>query len=597
MQISKEQLQTIIDNAPAGTDKVGVIEGLYNKGVTVQGVDSYDANKFISQYRSTQLRENRQEQADLEALATPQDTNLGTGFNPSFELEEDDGVIETIGKTIGNVPKSAFMLGKDVATAVVNPIETVKTIGTLLKGSGGKLGEKVLEGTGFGQAIIGKINEVRLSNGLESLPQDENGNFQLPQTEEMELANKVGEYFTDRYGSWENFKESSVEDPVGVLGDIASVVSGVGVAVKQTGNVARIGRLSEIGKTVQRAGDAIEPVTAVTRGTQAVGSAVGNSLPGRVVGEAAPTANSFAQGQVVKALDLTQGDVARISQTTGNDVTDFVARNNLLKETPEEIVMALEDFKKVQYDSVRTEVAKVTDTYQPSDVPRVQNALTTVKEVVDGVPGLENTASEVNRLLNQESYTLSDVQRVKEILDSNTNIYNRMGGAKESATAQGLANVRQELRTFIEDEVTRVTNGQTDIQRMNNDVATSRELADAIELRETRGQTRQYNSVFDGLLGVGVYGATGDPFLAAGVFVGKKLSETPSFRIALARVLKATPVEDMNKWAGEIANNNISSETQKALSQIIEEAKKNSQFIEFGSQVIDEATTNEEQAQ
>lgn len=597
MQISKQQLQTIIDNAPAGTDKVGVIEGLYAKGVSVEGVDSYDANQFISQYRSSQIQQSQQEQADLNAIATPEDTNLGTGFTPSFELGEDDNAVVSIAKAIGNVPKSTYMLGKDVVTAVANPIETATTIGQLIKGVGGKGAEKVLENTGFGQSILEKLNEVRMQNGVESLPRGEDGRLQVDPTEEVEIANQVGAYFTDRYGSFENFKESAVEDPAGVLSDIASVVSGAGIAVKQAGNVSRVSRISDIGTTIQRAGDVIEPVTAVTRGVSGAVTAAGNTLPGRIVGEAAPTAGRFAEGQVVKALDLTQGDVAKISQKTGNDVTDFVARNNLLKETPEEIAMALEDFKKSQYDTVRAEVAKVTDVYAPADVPRVQNALTTVKEVVNGVPGLEDTAGEVNRLLNQESYTLSDVQRVKEILDSNTNIYNRMGGAKENATAQGLANVRQELRTFIEDEVSRATDGQTNIQQLNNDVATSRELADAIELRETRGQTRQWNTVFDGILGLTAYGATGDLVTAGLIVAGKKIAETPSFRIALARTLKSTPVQDLNKWASEISSNNVSPQTRQAIATLVEEARKNAEFIEAGSQVVDEATTSEEPTQ
>ena len=592
MQISKEQLQTIIDNAPAGTDKVGVIEGLYAKGVTVDGVDSYEAERFISQYRSSQMQQANQEQTQLEALATQEDINLGTGFNPSFESEEDDGVIESIGKAIGNLPKSTYMLGKDVVTAVANPIETTKTIATLMKGTGGKLGEKVLENTGFGQAIIGKLNDIRVSNGAEPFQQDANGNFQLNQTEEMELANQVGAYFTDRYGSWENFRESAVEDPAGVLSDVASVVSGAGFAVKQAGNASRVSRISDIGSTIQRVGDAAEPVTAITRGVSQVGQATANTLPGRIVGEAAPTPGRFAEGEIVKALDLTAGDVARISQKTGNDVTDFIARNNLLRETPEEIAIALDSFKDAQYAAVRSEVGKVTNVYNKTDVPRVENALSTVRDTVSGIPGLEDVATEVNRLLAQDTYSLSDIQRVKEILDQNTNIYTRSGDTKSAATAQGLDKVRSELRSFIESEVSKATDGQTDIARLNNDVATSKELVDAIELRQTRGQTRQWNTVFDGILGVTVYGATGDLLTAGLVVAGKKVAQTPSFRIALARTLKATPVEDINRWSKEIAEGNISPQTRQALAAIVEEARRNAEFIEAGSQIVNEATAS-----
>ena len=529
---------------------------------------------------------------DIESLTMSEDANLGTGFTPSFESEEDDSTVTSVAKAIGNVPKSAYMLGKDVYTAVTNPIDTAKTIANLMKGVGGKAGEKFLEGTALGQDIASKINETRIANGIEPLPKDENGNFVFPQTEEMELANQVGAYFTDRYGSWENFQESAIEDPVGVMSDVASVVSGVGATVKATGNISRVSRLSDIGSTVQRVGDAMEPVTAAQRGISATAQAVGNTLPGRIIEEAAPTPGRFAEGEVVKALDLTQGDIARISQKTGNDVTDFIARNNLLKETPEEIVMALDTFKDAQYTAVRSEVARVTDVYNKADVPRVENALSTVRDTVDGIPGLEDVATEVNRLLEQDTYTLTDIQRAKEILDQNTNIYTRSGNERSAATAQGLAKVRSELRSFIESEVSKATDGQTDIARMNNDVATSRELVDAIELRETRGLTRQYRNVFDGLLGVGVYGATGDLLTAGLIVAGKKAMETPSFRIALARTLKATPIEDINRWSKEMAEGNLSPQARQAISAIVEEARRNAEFIESGSQVVGEATAS-----
>jgi hypothetical protein len=481
------------------------------------------------------------------------------------------------------------MLGKDVLTAVVNPIDTAKTIFSLVKGLGGKIGEKTLEKTEVGQSLLEKMSEYRVSQGIEPLKRDESGKLQAQTTEEIEMVNKVGSYFKDRYGSWDNVKESTVEDPVGVLSDIASIVSGVGFAAKQTGNVSKISRLSDVGQTIQKVGDAIEPITALGKATQKTGSVISNTLPGRVVSEAAPTPGKFAEGEIVKALDLTQGDVRRITEKTGNDVTDFITRNNLLKETPEEIASALNKFNGTQYNLVRSEVAKVKDIYSKAQVPRVADALNAVKQVVD-VPGLEDAAVEVNKLLSQDTYSLSDIQRVKEILDERTNIFSRSGDVKEAAKAQGLANVRADLRSFVETEVSKATNGARDIQKLNNDVATSWELADAIVLRETRGLTRQYSSLTSTLLGGATFAGTGDIFTALGVAGISKMAQTPSFRIAMARLLKSTPLEDLEKWSKEVAEGNLSPQTRQALSQLIMSARDNAQFIESGSQVIDETS-------
>ena len=538
------------------------------------------------------LEKESKQKEEIAIIDEKENTNLGTGFNPTIESKPEDSIFTSTLKTAVNIPKSIFNLGKDIFTAVTNPIDTTKSVVSLLKGTGGKLGETVLEKTDFGKAIAEKINDYRIEEGLEPFPRDENGTLQLPNTQDMEIANMVGAYFQDRYGSVENFKESAVEDPAGVVSDIAALVTGTGTLMKQSGNISRISRLSKIGSEVSKIGSALEPTNVVST----ISSKLGTSLPARIVSEASPNATRFAEGQVAKALELTPSDLSKITQSTGNDVVKFISDNNLLKETPEAIVKATNELKTNQYNLVREEIGKVTTTYKASEVPRVKNALESISEVVDGVVGLEDTATEVNKLLNQDNYTLSDIQRVKEILDNNSNIYNRVGDTKQSATARGLDNVRKDLRSFIENEVTRATEGTTNIRQLNNDVATTKEIIDAIELRETRPLTRQYSSVFDGMLGL-TAGATISPEIGVAVFVGKKLSETPSFRIALARVLKAKPIEEVSKWADEMVTGNLSPETKQGISNLIEEAKANAELVEAGAQMIEETNKAFEQQQ
>lgn len=547
---------------------------------TAQPREGFDVAKFRESLQKNTV--------ELPAMTRQADKNIGTGFDPTFERQEGEGFVRSGLKTLGNIPKSAYQLGKDVFSAVTNPVQTATAVKDLIAGTAAQGTAAVIENTEIGQSFAQKIDESRLSRGLPPLER-RSGKIILPDTDEMKTAAAVGNYFSERYGSTENFKESVVEDPVGVLSDIASVVSGAGFAAKQTGNVSRVSRMSDAGTTLSRAGDMLEPTTAISRGATTLWRGVANTLPGRIIGEAAPTPGRFAEGEIVKALDLTQGDVRKISENTGNDVADFVARNSLLKETPEEIAAALGDFKNKQYGLVRSEVKAVPDIYAKTDVPRVNDALAAVQKVVDDVPGLEEVAAEVNRLAKQDSYSLEDIQRVKEILDANTNIYTRSGNIRDASTAQGLANVRAELRAFIEDEVMKATDGQTNIQKLNNDVATSRELMDAIEIRETRDLTRNYSPLTSTLLGGAAFAGTGDIYTALGVAAATKLIQTPSFRIALARTLKATPAKDLARWSREVAENKLSPQTRQALLRVIEEAKKNAEFIEAGSQVIQEA--------
>ena len=528
-----------------------------------------------------------QPQFTAEEVTAPADRNLGTGFNPSFESTPTDNIGTSALKTVGNAPKSLFTLGKDVFTAVANPVQTGKAITQLIKGTAGKGAEKVLEDTNIGQAIVSKMNDSRISRGLPELEKNEEGKFQLPQTEEMQVANAVGAYFEDRYGSFDNAKESFVEDPAGVLADLASVISGVGATVRATGQAGRINSIANAGSAITRAGQALEPTTVIGKAITAPIRAVGNSGVGRMIGETLPTPTSITQGQVVKALDLTQGDLQRISATTGNDVTEFITRNNLLKDTPEEIAFALDDVKANTMALVRNEVSAVDTVYKAAEVPRLQDGMRVILQGVDKVTGLEDEAGEIRRLLQQDDYSLSDVQRAKELIDANSSIYSRMGDVRSSSQAKGLDNVRKDLRVFIEDEVSKATSGATDIRKLNNDVSTAKSISDAIENRATRGLTRQSVTVFDGILGFSA-GAAISPEVGLAVFVTKKLSETPSFRIALAKTLSVTPIEDVKRISDAMVSNKLTPEVRASISQIVETAKTNMAPIQSGSQIVDE---------
>ena len=229
------------------------------------------------------------------------------------------------------------------------------------------------------------------------------------------------------------------------------------------------------------------------------------------------------------------------------------------------------------------------DVYQPSQVPRLQDGMRVVLSGVDKISGLEDEAAEIRKLINQDTYSLSDVQRAKELIDANSDIYSKFGDVKSSSQAKGLDNIRKDLRSFIEDEVTRASGGETNIKQLNNDVSTSKAITDAIELRATRGLTRQGITVFDGILGFSA-GAAISPAVGVAVFVGKKLAETPTFRIALAKTLSKTPVEDLKRISTAIANDKVTPEIRASIAQIVETSKQNAQFIESGAQVVDEAS-------
>lgn len=558
--IKKQEMFVILDNAPAGVDKSKLIDKYVANGYKIEGINDQ-----------------------------PEPQKPMTGLdNATFKATGNEGIIGGTAKAIGNLPRSTFELGKNVASAVLNPIDTIKSVGTIVKGAGAKLAETALEKTDLGQTLLQKMSDSRVARGLEPLKTDETGKLQVEDTKDLQAINQVGKFVTDRYGSLDKFKETAIEDPAGVLADLATVLTGTGTVVSKVGTISKVGEVGKVGQTVTKVGQMLEPVTAISKTMGGAKNLANKTTLGRMAGEVIPTSKDMQRSQVTKALDLTQGDLATIGKKTGNDVTDFMVSKNLLKETPEAVADSLNEFRKATRNTKANEISKVKNVYTPEQVPSVIKGLNTIYEDVDGIAGLEKEAAKIDMLRNKKQFTLGDIQEAQDLLDQNSSIYSKLGDAKSSSKAKGLDNIRRQNKTFIENEVDTATNGQTNIRQINNDIQTSRAIEDAINTRATRNLTRQKLSLSDSVVLFGG-GATFTPAVGIGLYLGKKIIETPSFRLAFTKALNAQPVAKVKRLISEVKAKNVSPEIQKMINDLAREARNNLQVIESGSNVLDKS--------
>lgn len=279
-------------------------------------------------------------------------------------------------------------------------------------------------------------------------------------------------------------------------------------------------------------------VGAVKTGAEQIAKTTGDIATStkKIAGEIIPKTEGIVNYQVTRALDLTQGDVKNIAKSTGNEVGEFLASKNLIAGNKDETAKMVKDFYEANYKTVRDEISKVVKTYSPYNVPRYTESLKAIKKQVDGIPGLEKVSVEVDNLLNKgkNQISLNDAQRVKELLDEHFNLYKVTGDVKEGVQKEGLANLRKDLKEFIEKEVK--DNTGADIASLNNDVSTSRSIVDAIETRSTRGLTTSNLKIGDlGVFGVG--SALGSPILGIGAVIAKKIVESSAIRLKIARYL------------------------------------------------------------
>jgi hypothetical protein len=148
---------------------------------------------------------------------------------PAMPKREDSlGTGQMFAQALTNFPGSAFELGKSTFEAVTSPIETGKNIAAL------------------GSSVLGKMGVTDADPAM---------------------ANRVGEFYKNRYGGIENAKRTFADDPAGFLADAATILTGAGGALRA---VPQAG-VKSAGKAVQKAADIVDPLSVATKAVKGAG--------------------------------------------------------------------------------------------------------------------------------------------------------------------------------------------------------------------------------------------------------------------------------------------------------------------------------------
>lgn len=273
-----------------------------------------------------------------------------------------------------------------------------------------------------------------------------------------------------------------------------------------------------------------------------------------------PTKQRSINHQIAEALDFTPGDLNKISRSTGNDVGTWMSDNNLIGVNKPETLSKVTKFTDKNYDEVRSEVGKVKKVYKQYNVPRYVDALKQIQKKIKDVPGLEKTETEVDNLLNKKDLSLADVQRAKELMDEHFNLYRVTGDVGEGVAKEGLANVRSDLKSFIEKQVEKETGA--DIAQMNKNVATGKGVSEAMITREQSGLTR--SNFGRGDIALAFFGLS-NPVIGVPLFLIKKAFETPTVRLRLARFLDGLGDKEKARIKAQLASGSMPEELQQVI--------------------------------
>lgn len=151
---------------------------------------------------------------------------------------------EVVTGAITNLPKSAFNIVEGLYEAVTSPIKTVK--GLLDIGAGGL--QNLLP-----ESFVKLLGEDKASR---------------------EVADKVGEFYKDRYGSIEGAKRAIANDPAGVMADLSTFLyagstalpRGAVVSTKMAQAAQMVDPLQLMAKGVVASSKAVPPIIGMTTG-------------------------------------------------------------------------------------------------------------------------------------------------------------------------------------------------------------------------------------------------------------------------------------------------------------------------------------------
>lgn len=266
----------------------------------------------------------------VRAAVVKQNPHLAPKPAPAPQQSEDLSTFGALAQGVLNLPRSTYELGKSTLQALTSPLETGRAVVNL------------------GSSVLGKLGVTDAS---------------------PEMADQVGKFYKDRYGSIENAKRTFAKDPAGFLADASTVLTGVGgvaravpKAMDRTG-----GMVGQAGQAIQRAAQIVDPL-----------SAVGSMVKG--AGKAAAGITGFTSGAGTRAVE----EAARAGYRGGEAGEAFISQMrptgaSTVNDVVEAVKPAVTALRQQRSQAYKTGMAGVTKDKTILNFNDIDKAVQTVK--------------------------------------------------------------------------------------------------------------------------------------------------------------------------------------------------------------------------
>ena len=409
----------------------------------------------------------------------------------------------SVGGFVNNIGKSAGNLAGGLASAVFNPVETVKNVGRLGLGA------------------------------VESLIPGEQGN--------EKYAKQAVDFYIERYGGIDKIKQTMYEDPVGFLADASMVLGGAGAVTKLIGRLGGSAKVGQVANALNKASRIVDPL----------------SIAGKGVGMATkPFSNAFkgvGKGELLSESILTKGlgnpmKQAGMKSKYGVTPGKLIKKYNLFERTPEAAQLAKEGVMGAYDDlamksGATTELSRVTNSidnaikklssgankYSESAQAQVAELMKRKAQIMEMAGATTEMPGSTVMMKNPSQVTanISDLTQYRRSLD--TDIPKSMFNldTKGSGTAQGAKQVRDILRENI-------NASHPSLKQLGLDYGALKDMEKVLEGYQSRANNRQIVN-FSKLGTAGVGGMLGGIPGAIAGYATEQVTKSPQFLKAASK--------------------------------------------------------------
>tara|TARA_R110000824_G_scaffold209538_1_gene395349 strand:- start:118 stop:1614 length:1497 start_codon:yes stop_codon:yes gene_type:complete len=402
------------------------------------------------------------------------------------------------GTMVSNVPKSAKQLASDMVQPFLHPINTANAVGDLASGV-------IQSNPGLKAAGNTLLEPIAGENFLDE--------FLDP--ESMKVSDAVGEHLSDRYGSIDQFKTTAMNDPVGVLSDVAGIFTLGGTIVPKVG-----GKISKIATAVDPANIAINSVKVASK-------AIPDIVPQSLYARSAKLGTTKGVNNRNRMIDTALNEGIAPTQK-GLDKLDSIVSDEM------SVINTLLD----EAEANGTRISK-------------GRLLASVRKELNNVsittPSAGKRKKEIGRVLNdfgkqwrnEKNLTPRQVQDLKQDLGKELKFDSRNQKSKRG-TELAYDTLRGEAKTSLEEISPQINDSNSRVSRLLDLKKEGLEQsASRIENRDVLG----VQNPLAGGLGFMIGQETG---LAAGLLLSQITSPVKQANLAIAlRALQNSPVKDI----------------------------------------------------